>query len=80
MNDDTHDTKEFGEQPIAQIMRDANLTAHDLVVASKVPMTHKMVARACKGRKLTANTKNIVLHALQEATGKTYAFRDLFSY
>lgn len=76
----TDSTLEFGEQPIAQIMRDAGIKAHDLVTASKVPMTHKMVARACKGRKLTANTKNIVLNALQKATGKTYSFSDLFNY
>ena len=43
-------------------------------------MTHKMVARACKGRKLTANTKNIVLRAIQQVTGKTYSFTDLFNY
>ena len=76
----TDSTLEYGEQPIAQIMRDAGIKANDLVNASKVPMTHKMVARACKGRKLTANTKNIVLHALQLVTGKTYSFTDLFNY
>ena len=61
-------------------MRDAGIKANDLVNASKVPMTHKMVARACKGRKLTTNTKNIVLRALQLVTGKTYSFTDLFNY
>jgi len=76
----TDSTLEYGEQPIAQILRDAGITAHDLVSASKVPMTHKMVARACKGRKLTANTKNIVLRALQQVTGKDYSFTDLFNY
>ena len=80
MTDSTDSTLEYGEQPIAQLMRKANIKAHDLVNASKVPMTHKMVARACKGRKLTANTKNIVLHALQLVTGKTYSFTDLFTY
>ncbi|MCL1919661.1 MAG: hypothetical protein FWG50_01065 [Kiritimatiellaeota bacterium] len=70
----------LGEQPIAAIMREANLKAHDLVNASAVPMTHKMVARACKGRRLTANTKMIVLNALQAATGKAYTFADLFNY
>ncbi|MEI7945843.1 MAG: hypothetical protein WCJ02_04070 [bacterium] len=76
----TDSTLEYGEQPIAQIMRDAGIKANDLVNASKVPMTHKMVARACKGRKLTTNTKNIVLRALQLVTGKTYSFTDLFNY
>ena len=71
---------EFGEQPIAVIMREKGITAHALVQASKVQMTHKMVARACKGRKLTANTKNIMLRALQNVTGDTYSFADLFTY
>jgi len=74
------DTRNLGEQPIAAIMSAAGLKAHDLVAASAVPMTHKMVARACKGRKLTPNTKTIVLNALQAATGKTFTFADLFNY
>lgn len=72
--------REFGEQPIAKIMEAAGVDAGDLVKASKVPMTYKMVSRACKGRKLTANTKNIVLNALQRVTGKVYSFKDLFNY
>lgn len=74
------DTLNFGEQPIAAIMSEAGLKAHDLVAASAVPMTHKMVARACKGRKLTPHTKTIVLNALQAATGKAFTFADLFNY
>ena len=74
------ETLNLGEQPIAAIMSEAGLKAHDLVAASAVPMTHKMVARACKGRRLTPNTKNIVLNALQAATGKTFTFADLFNY
>jgi len=71
---------DLGEQPIAGILRDAKLKATDLVSASAVPMTHKMVARACKGRKLTLNTKTIVRNALMAATGKTYTFAELFNY
>jgi hypothetical protein len=74
------DTLNLGPQPIAAIMQAAGLRPHDLVAASPVPMTHKMVSRACKGRRLTANTKTIVQHALQAATGKTYSFADLFNY
>jgi hypothetical protein len=80
MTNTTDSTLEMGEQPIARLMNKAGIKAHDLVTASKVPMTHKMVTRACKGRKLTANTKNIVLNALQQVTGKTYSFADLFNY
>lgn len=72
--------RNLGEQPIAGLMREHNLRAHDLVAVSSVEMTHKMVARACKGRRLTLNTQSKVLAALNRATGKTYLLRDLFNY
>ena len=72
--------RNLGEQPIARIMREHNLKPHDLVAASPVEMTHKMVARACKGRRLTLNTQSKVLAALNRATGKTYSLQDLFNY
>ena len=72
--------RNLGEQPVAKLLKDGNLKPHDLVAASAVPMTHKMVARACKGRRLTLNTQNIVLAALNKAAGKSYGIRDLFTY
>ena len=72
--------RNLGEQPIAQIMREHDLKPHDLVAMSSVEMTHKMVARACKGRRLTLNTQTKVLAALNRATGRTYSLRDLFNY
>lgn len=78
MNSDIE--RNLGEQPIAAILREHNLKAHDLVAASAVEMTHKMVSRACKGRRLTLNTQTKVLAALNRATGKNYLLSDLFSY
>jgi cell envelope opacity-associated protein A len=72
--------RNLGEQPIAQIMREHNLKPHDLVALSSVEMTHKMVSRACKGRRLTLNTQSKVLDALNRATGKNRSLRDLFNY
>ena len=72
--------RNLGEQPIARLMAEHQLKAHDLVAASPEPMTHKMVARACKGRRLTLNTQSKVLAALNLATGKSYSLRDLFNY
>jgi len=72
--------RNLGEQPIARLMQEHNLKPHDLVVASSVEMTHKMVARACKGRRLTLNTQSKVLAALNCATTKNYSLRDLFNY
>ena len=72
--------RNLGEQPIARIMQDHDLKPHDLVAASLVEMTHKMVSRACKGRRLPLNTQTKVLAALNRATGKSYSLRDLFDY
>ena len=78
MNSDLE--RDLGEQPIARLMREHQLKPHDLVTASSVEMTHKMVARACKGRRLTPNTQAKVHAALNRATGKNYALTDLFNY
>lgn len=72
--------RNMGVQPIAAIMEAAGLKPHDLVAASSVQMTHKMVARACKGRRLTPNVQSKVLDALNAVTGKTYTLPDLFNY
>jgi hypothetical protein len=72
--------RNLGVQPIDQILRNHNLKAHDLVTASTEQITHKMVARACKGRRLTPNTQAKVLRALNLAAGTNYTFRDLFNY
>ena len=56
------------------------LTGHDLVASSTEQITHKMVARAMKGRRLTANTQAKVLRALNAAAGKEYTLADLFNY
>ena len=72
--------RNMGEQPIARIMEAAGLKPHDLVTASSVQMTHKMISRACKGRRLTPNVQSKVLAALNAVTGKTYSLADLFNY
>jgi hypothetical protein len=74
---------EMGVQPIGAIMEEKGLSPHDLVAASLAsgrPMTHKMVSRAVKGRRLTRNTKSIVQNALNLAIGESYSLADLFNY
>lgn len=78
MSDDIE--RDLGPQPIAQIMRDHGLKAHDLVAASTEMLTHKMVSRACKGRRLTPNVQSKIGHALALATGRAYSMKDLFTY
>ena len=76
------DTKEFnlGPQPIADLMQHFKLNSHDLVMASSEQLTHKMVARAAKGRRLTNNSKGIVQRAMNQATGNVYKLTQLFNY
>ncbi len=72
--------RNLGEQPLAEILKKFGLSPHDVVVASAVPMTHKMVARAARGRRLTHHTKQIVLNAVNRATGVSHRHSDLFNY
>jgi len=72
--------RNLGPQPLAEIMAEHQLKAHDLVAASTEQITHKMVARACKGRRLTPNVQAKIQNALNAATEKHYTRRDLFNY
>ncbi len=72
--------RDLGEQPIARLMRDHNLSPRDLVAASTEQITHKMVSRACKGRRLTPNVQAKIRAALARAAGREYALEDLFNY
>ena len=72
--------RNFGKQPIVQIMLDYDLKAKDLVDISTEHLTYKMVSRACKGRRLTPNVKSKVHNALNKATGKKYPMGKLFTY
>ena len=71
---------DLGPQPIGGIMTERNLKPHDLVAASTQQLTHKMVSRAAKGRRLTINAQLKVLNALNAATGKSFSLKDLFNY
>jgi len=72
--------RNLGIQPIAKIISDAGLKPHDLVSASDEQITHKMITRASKGRRLTINTQIKVLNALNNATGKSYSLSEVFNY
>jgi hypothetical protein len=78
MNNDIE--RNFGEQPVARIMREQGLKAHDLVAISDEQITHKMVSRACKGRRLTPNVQSKIRNALAKSTGRPYSMEELFTY
>lgn len=72
--------RELGEQPLAELLQEHGLTGHDLVVASAKPITHKLIHRAAKGRRLTHHSKLLVLDAYNRATGESACLADLFTY
>jgi len=72
--------RNLGEQPLARIMVDHGLKARDLVSISTQQLTHKMVSRASKGRRLTPNVKLKIREALNKSTGKNYSLKELFNY
>jgi len=72
--------RNLGDQPLAKIMATENLKPHDLVAHSTEQISHKMVARAVKGRRLTQHAQYKILNALNAATQKNYSIKDLFNY
>ena len=73
-------TRDLGEQPIAKIMVELGFKPNDLVINSTEQITHKMVSRAAKGRRLNLKIQYRILNALNKASGKEYALKDLFNY
>ena len=72
--------RDLGEQPIAGIMLERGLKQRDIVRASAEQITHKMVSRAARGRRLTRNVQTKLLNALNGAAGTGYKLEDLFNY
>ena len=72
--------RDLGEQPITKIIAKHKLKPNDIVSASTEQITHKMISRAVKGRRLTPNVQRKVLDALNDLTGESYSHRDLFNY
>lgn len=61
-------------------MSERGLKASDLVRASSEQLTHHMVARATKGRRLTPKVMNKILRAWNAAAGTENVHADLFTY
>jgi len=72
--------RDLGEQPIVKVMALDGLKAGDLVENSAEQITYKMVSRAMKGRRLTPPVQRKILNAMNGASGKSYALKDLFNY
>ena len=79
--------RNLGPQPIAKVMSELDLKPHQLVEASNEQLTHKMVARGRKGRRLKRKVQEKILQALNNYsaaqgpdTHRVYTLPDLFNY
>jgi len=77
---DANTENDLGPQPIEKIMVEHGFKPNDLVSNSTEQITHKMVSRAVKGRRLNPHIQRKVLNALNKASGKQYGLKDLFNY
>ena len=72
--------RNLGEQPLAGVMEKHGYKSADLVTASSLQLTHKMVGRARRGRRLTANTKGKIHQAMGALLERPVAMDELFNY
>jgi len=72
--------RDLGEQPLAKIISEHNLKPTDIVNASTEQITHKMISRAVKGRRLSPKVQNKILRALNSITENKYSLEDIFNY
>lgn len=74
------DIREFGPQPLGDILTAKGFQNHDLVASSTEQLTHKMVAKAVRGRFVSSKIRLKILHALNKASGEEYTLQQLFNY
>ncbi|MCB9757544.1 MAG: hypothetical protein H6753_03860 [Candidatus Omnitrophica bacterium] len=76
-----NESRNFGEQPLAALMTRLGVTAAMLVAGSANQLTFKMIAKGCKGRKLTAKAQYKILAALHALRPQeVLTLKDLFNY
>ncbi len=72
---------EMGPQPIDALMTDRGIRNTDLVAASTEQLTHKMVAKARRGRALSYGVQMKILRAINSVQdAQDFSFQELFRY
>jgi hypothetical protein len=69
-----------GPQPLDAILQERGLSNHQLVVHSGGDLTHKVVQKGRKGRRLTRNAQEKILRAINIATASGYSLEEVFNY
>ena len=73
--------KEYGVQPLDEVLETHSFSNDDLVKASDEQLTHKQVQKARKGKPVTENIKGKVVRALNTLISpNVYTVKDLFLY
>ena len=71
----------YGAQPLDEIMTRLGISNSDIVNASTEQLTHKMVQKGRKGRRLTPHIKQKIANALNLAQKEqVFTIRELFNY
>lgn len=71
----------YGFQPLDEIMTHFGISNSDIVRASTEQLTHKMVQKGRKGRRLTPHIKQKITNALNAAQKEqVFTTRELFNY
>ncbi|MFA6815912.1 MAG: hypothetical protein WCS73_06415 [Lentisphaeria bacterium] len=73
-------TREFGLQPIDRVINERGLNNHAVVAASSDQLTHKMLAKARRGRWLKPAVRHKIKDALNTLLNKNFKLEDLFNY
>ena len=71
---------EAGSQPLDALMVKSDMNNHGLVAASTEGLTHKQVAKARRGRKLTIKLQRKLVAAWNKAQGEGRKIEELFNY
>jgi hypothetical protein len=73
--------EELGIQPLDGIMVRLGFSNSDLVKISTEQLSHKMVQKGRKGRRLTPNIQHKILNALRALKPENnFAIKDIFNY
>ena len=77
----TENKNELGIQPLDEVLARLGLSNADLVRASAEQLTHKMVQKGRKGRRLTLNVQMKILKALNPLDPDLkYTLKQIFNY
>ena len=76
--------RDLGVQPLDALMKQLKIDNHTLVASSTEHLTHKMVARGRRGRRLTLNIQDKICNAVNAVLKgrelEPVAAKELFNY